>query len=95
MRKPQECLNRKSEWGGSKIPGMTVETPKGVVAQNYGENERKKEGNSEGERVQEIMKEVARKGLKRVRYVGDDSQEMELDLEETGDLEDRTDDNIT
>ena len=27
---PQENLNQKSEWGGSKIPGILVRTPKGT-----------------------------------------------------------------
>ena len=29
-RKPEECLNLKSEWCGSKMPGLVVSTPKGV-----------------------------------------------------------------
>ena len=32
------------------------------------------------EEVAEVMREVARKGLKRVRYVRDDSQEMAMEL---------------
>ena len=28
--KPEECLNLKSEWGGSKLPGVTVSKPKGT-----------------------------------------------------------------
>ena len=43
MKQPQECLNRKSEWGGSKIPGMTEDTPKGVVTQIFGDEDRKKD----------------------------------------------------
>ena len=30
-KKPQEGLNRKTEWGGAKIPGILVTQPKGVV----------------------------------------------------------------
>ena len=28
-RKPGSCLNLKSEWAGSKIPGLQVKVPKG------------------------------------------------------------------
>ena len=28
--KPEECLNLKSEWGGSKLPSLLVSVPKGV-----------------------------------------------------------------
>ena len=27
---PEECLNHRSEWGGSKLPDLQVQTPKGV-----------------------------------------------------------------
>ena len=28
--KPEECLNLKSEWAGSKLPGISVSKPKGT-----------------------------------------------------------------
>ena len=28
---PDECLNLKSEWGGSKLPDLQIQTPKGVA----------------------------------------------------------------
>ena len=31
-KEPQECLNGKSEWAESKVPGPRVQTSKGTVA---------------------------------------------------------------
>ena len=28
----KECLNLKSEWAGSKIPGLKVSNPKGLIS---------------------------------------------------------------
>ena len=30
-RVPEECLNLKSEWGGSKLPDLQVSRPKGTA----------------------------------------------------------------
>ena len=30
-RKPEECLNLKNEWAGSKILGLRVSKPKGIA----------------------------------------------------------------
>ena len=34
--KPEECLNLKSEWGGSKLPSLSVSVPKGVGGRKPG-----------------------------------------------------------
>ena len=31
MSKVKECLNLKNEWAGSKIPGISIVKPKGVM----------------------------------------------------------------
>ena len=38
--RPRECLNLKSEWAGSKHPGLTIQRPKGVMR----EKDRDKKG---------------------------------------------------
>ena len=51
--------------GGAKIPGIMVQTPKGVVSEKFG-----KEGNEESEketkRSAEILEKAGKKGQKRV-----------------------------
>ena len=56
ISKQEECLNRKSEWGGAKLPGISVLTPKGVVKEVFREEEEHKME----EEVIRIMKEVNR-----------------------------------
>ena len=65
MIHPQECLNRKSEWGGAKIPGIVVQTPKGVVSEKFGKEE-KEENDNETQRCAEILEKAGKKGQKRV-----------------------------
>ena len=46
-KKASKCLNLKNEWGGAKMPGLEVRTPK-VVARAWEEEDRKAEGRKEG-----------------------------------------------
>ena len=69
MTKQEEFLNRKSEWGGAKLPGLDVLTPKGVVKEDFGNEKEQQEAEEEAAR---IMKEANKKGQKRIRYLGDD-----------------------
>ena len=52
---PEECLNLKSEWGGSKLPDLQVTRPKGTSG--------KKEGSSGREEPQDTKNQ----GSKRIR----------------------------
>ena len=49
-RKPGQCLNIKSEWAGSKIPGLQVHLPKGVSGKEPGKASDQAEPRSEQER---------------------------------------------
>ena len=83
MGKQEELLNIKSEWAGSKIPGLTVKAPVGVgkVKESKGEGT----GETEGEKQEEMeairrWEEALLKGMKRIPYVderveGDDGGE--------------------
>ena len=53
------CLNFISEWAGSKIPGLLVSNPKGLI--HSGEGPDDKEG-------METFKEAVRRGVKRLQY---------------------------
>ena len=55
-----ECLNLKSEWASSKIPGLSVSDPNGLLNQSKGEVEE-----SEGVKA---FKEAVRRGCKRLAY---------------------------
>ena len=44
----EECLNLKSEWGGSKLPGLQVHSPKGTG--NRPEGEAEQIGGSQGDK---------------------------------------------
>ena len=65
--------------GGAKIPGMIVTSPKGVLPENFGQNEGKEDIGSDQLEAAETVKEAVRKGQKRIRYLGDDSQETDID----------------
>ena len=83
MKVPDECLNRKSEWGGTKIPDIIVSTPKGVVTESFGkENEEKGRKEAEEEvNAARKLREAIKQGRKRLRYLEDDTKE-ESDEEE-------------
>ena len=59
--------------GGAKIPGIVVQTPKGVVSEKFGKEE-KEENDNETQRCAEILEKAGKKGQKRVRYLGDDTE---------------------
>ena len=63
MRAPAECLNHKTEWGGSKIPTMTVNTPKGVSRTQ----DRDQEVDPEQQEAIRRLQEAARRGQKRIQ----------------------------
>ena len=79
-------MNRKSEWGGAKIPGLVVESPKGVVNKDFGKQKEKEITQDE---AGIIMKEYLRRGRKekRMRYLGDDTQEDKESEGEDGIME--------
>ena len=58
--------------GGAKIPGLVVESPKGVVSKDFGK-QREKEP-TQNEAAFTLAKETMRRGGKRMRYLGDDTQ---------------------
>ena len=74
-RSPRECLNLKNEWAGSKLPGILVQRPKGVmrVRQNRGqtaESSREGEDSMHGtytHRETEVHTNGEPRGTKRVR----------------------------
>ena len=59
---PQENLSQKSEWGGSKIPGILVRTPKGT-------SKLRPSRKPEGEETQKLGagKDTLERGNKRIR----------------------------
>ena len=61
-RVPEECLNLKSEWGGSKLPGLQVSSPKGTGKKMEG-REDKTEGNQGDKRI--IPEPGVREGAER------------------------------
>ena len=54
-----QCLNLKSEWAGSKIPGLSVSNPKGLMYAGEG---------LEGKEEMETFKEAVKRGCKRLQY---------------------------
>ena len=72
--------------GGAKIPGLVVESPKGVVNKDFGKQKEKEQTQNEAGM---IMKEYMRRGRKekRMRYLGDDTQEDKESEEEDGIME--------
>ena len=84
MKVPEECLNRKSEWGGTKIPGIVISTPKGVVTESFGkENQEKgRKGAEEEINAARKLKEAIKQGRKRLRYLEDDTKEESEEEEE-------------
>ena len=83
-KKPKEALNKKTEWGGAKIPGILVTQPKGVAKQQ-------KEITDTEENTDEVIKiniepqtysrNRNKRGTKRLKYVGDDTGANEAFLE--------------
>ena len=69
-----QCLNLKSQWAGSKIPGLTVSNSKGLICAGRG---------TEGQEEIEAYKEAVKRGCKRIQYRTapdtevDESKEME------------------
>lgn len=47
---PEECLNLKSEWGGSKLPGLQVSSPKGTGKMIEGREVGEKTGSTQGDK---------------------------------------------
>ena len=60
----KECLNLKSEWAGSKIPGLRVSNPKGLVSNKEGGEEE----NLDLEEGIQQFREAVRRGKKRIPY---------------------------
>ena len=75
----KECLNLKSEWAGSKIPGLRVNNPKGLGSNNVG-REIEEDGDIKEGRT--LYREALRRGSKRLSYRNVDSQDLEGQEEE-------------
>ena len=60
----KECLNLKSEWAGSKIPGLKVSNPRGLSCNKEGGEEE----DQDNVLAQEIFREAVRRGSKRLKY---------------------------
>ena len=56
-----ECLNLKSEWAGTKIPGLRVNNPKGTGSNKEGGEIEDREGTDIAE-GREIFEEALRRG---------------------------------
>ena len=70
--KPEECLNLKSEWAGSKLPGISVSKPKGTSGKEMEGTEatkrgRLKEKESVGRQTQPATEEEPERPSKKVR----------------------------
>ena len=68
----------KSEWAGSKIPGLKVSNPRGLSCNKEG-------GEEEGQDIlsaQSIYREAVRRGSKRMKYVGGPHMDQETNEEE-------------
>ena len=68
----EECFNSKSEWTGSKNPGLRVSSPKGTTSD---ENQHKPSAIEE-------FREWQRRGVKRVGYKGEAEDLREVDGED-------------
>ena len=71
------CLNLKSEWAGSKIPGLRVFNPKGLGSNKVGGEVEEEEYVLEGRR---LYKEALRRGSKRLAYRNEDFEGQEDDV---------------
>ena len=78
-KSPEQALNRKTEWGGAKIPGILVTQPKGVAKQT--KNATNIEDNKAEFEVKIESNNKNRRGFKRMKYKGDDSGANEAFLE--------------
>ena len=75
-RNPPEALNLQSEWGGSKIPGLNVHTPKGVSSARIDGSQHGDFG-VPGNEAAEKLEEAQKRGSKRLQYLNDKSQDSE------------------
>ena len=67
-----QCLNLKSEWAGSKIPGLSVSNPKGVIY---------KTGDDGKDDSAATFKDALRRGCKRLPYREKTQEQGEEDPE--------------
>ena len=72
----KECLNLKSEWAGSKIPGLRVFNPKGLGSTKLGGEVEEDEDVVEGRK---LFSEALRRGSKRLAYRNSDDLEGQED----------------
>ena len=68
---PDNCLNNKSEWVGSKIPAIRVESPKGTLTQKLWDGE-----GSKPEHLR-TLEDALTKRRKRLRYRDCDQTDKE------------------
>ena len=71
-KRENESLNQKTEWGGAKIPSLLVNSPKGL-AKDYRKVRSKDSEKAEPQKPAWILEEAIRRGQKRLKYTGDDS----------------------
>ena len=71
MGKQEEVLNTKSEWAGSKLPGLSVKAPVGVGKVGEGERGGKKSEKEIEEEVKALKRweEALAQGVKRIPYI--------------------------
>ena len=69
----KECLNLKSEWAGSKIPGLKVSNPRGLSCNKEGGEEE----DQDNVLAQEIFREAVRRGSKRLKYNEENNEDNE------------------
>lgn len=81
--RPQEALNRKTEGGGAKIPGILVTHPKGIAKQQKDRTEMKEDAEEPRNIIVEpqTYNSRNRRGIKRLKYIGDDTGANETFLE--------------
>ena len=79
--KEEECLNLKSEWAGTKIPGLRVNNPKGLGSGKVGDDTEEGKGLQEG---RDLYMEAIKRGTKRLMYKKVPAQEQEEQEESLG-----------
>ena len=88
MGKPEKLLNQRSEWAGSKLPGIMVRVPVGVGKYREREEEEgvvtleEREEKERKARAMERWMEAQRKGTKRLQYMRDEKEGEPVEKEE-------------
>ena len=88
MKNEMECLNLKSEWSTSKIPGMSVNNPAGLSRnperRKLRLTKRDDDSNEDHQKnidSMELYDKLVQKGVKRFRREESDKDKVESELE--------------